>query len=82
MQRDLLRAAIWLPCALMNTATDKNSKPGFFARLKQRLNKGKGLGLGSLGWFSGRGLDDELEEETMGGTGTGIGAGAGVGRTG
>ena len=47
----------------MNTATDKNSKPGFFARLKQRLNKGKGLGLGSLGWFSGRGLDDELEEE-------------------
>ena len=38
-------------------------KPGFFARLKQRLNKGKGLGLGSLNWLSGRGLDDELEEE-------------------
>jgi fused signal recognition particle receptor len=38
-------------------------KPGFFARLKQRLNGGKGLGLGSLNWFSGRGLDEELEDE-------------------
>ncbi len=40
-----------------------SGKPGFFARLKQRLNGGKGLGLGSLNWFSGRGLDEELEEE-------------------
>jgi fused signal recognition particle receptor len=38
-------------------------KPGFFGRLKQRLNKGDGLGLSSLNWFAGRGLDDELEEE-------------------
>ncbi len=45
--------------------SEQNSaaKAGFFSRLKQRLNKGKGLGLGSLNWFSGRGLDDELEEE-------------------
>lgn len=41
----------------------KSRKPGFFRRLKQRMNKGKGLGLGSLNWISGRGLDDELEEE-------------------
>ena len=57
---------IQLPCALMNTPADDQhtaSKPGFFARLKQRLNKGKGLGLGSLNWFSGRGMDDALEEE-------------------
>jgi fused signal recognition particle receptor len=50
----------------MNTPADNQhaaSKPGFFARLKQRLNKDKGLGLGSLNWFSGRGMDDELEEE-------------------
>jgi len=50
----------------MNDSADKTgkaAKPGFFARLKQRLNKGKGLGLASLNWFSGRGLDDELEEE-------------------
>ena len=40
-----------------------SGKPGFFARLKQRLNGGKGLGFGSLNWFSGRGLDEELEEE-------------------
>ena len=45
-----------------DTATG-GAKPGFFARLKQRLNGGKGLGLGSLNWFAGRGLDDELEEE-------------------
>ena len=38
-------------------------KPGFFARLKQRLNKGRGSGMGALGWLSGRKLDDELEEE-------------------
>lgn len=46
-------------------ADNQNSaaKPGFFTRLKQRLNKGKGLGLGSLNWFSGRGMDDALEEE-------------------
>jgi fused signal recognition particle receptor len=46
-------------------ADNRNSagKPGFFTRLKQRLNKGKGLGLGSLNWFSGRGMDDALEEE-------------------
>jgi fused signal recognition particle receptor len=52
----------------MNNPTDKAAenpaaKQGFFTRLKQRLNKGKGLGLGSLNWFSGRGLDDELQEE-------------------
>ena len=50
----------------MNAHTDnpnETRKPGFFKRLKQRLNKGQGLGLGSLNWFAGRGLDDELEEE-------------------
>lgn len=48
----------------MNKSADNpSSKPKFFARLKQRLNKGKGLGLGSLNWLAGRGLDDELEEE-------------------
>ena len=50
----------------MNMPADNQnsaSKPGFFTRLKQRLNKGKGLGLGSLNWFSGRGMDDALEEE-------------------
>ena len=49
----------------MNT-DDQNAaanKPGFFARLKQRLNKGRGSGFGALGWLSGRTLDDELEEE-------------------
>jgi fused signal recognition particle receptor len=46
----------------MNAATD-NKKPGFFSRLKQRLNKGSGLGLASLNWFAGRGMDDELQEE-------------------
>lgn len=40
-----------------------DKKPGFFARLKQRLNKGRGSGMGALGWLSGRKLDDELEEE-------------------
>jgi fused signal recognition particle receptor len=44
-------------------ATDSKNRPGFFGRLKQRLNKGRGLGLQSLNWMSGRGLDDELEEE-------------------
>ena len=38
-------------------------KPGFFARLRQRLNSGRGLGLGALAWLTGKGLDDELEEE-------------------
>ena len=49
----------------MNTSLqdDQNRKLGFFARLKQKLNSGSGLGLQSLNWFSGRGLDDELEEE-------------------
>ena len=49
----------------MNT-DDHNAaanKPGFFARLKQRLNKGRGAGFGALGWLRGRSLDDELEEE-------------------
>ena len=45
----------------MNTTAEQ--RPGFFARLKQRLNKGNGLGLKSLNWIAGRGLDDELEEE-------------------
>jgi len=50
----------------MNTPADSTqakTKPGFFNRLRQRLNKGRGLGLQSLNWMSGRGLDDELEEE-------------------
>jgi fused signal recognition particle receptor len=47
----------------MISSADNKSKTGFFARLKKRLNKGNGLGLKSLGWFAGRGLDDELEEE-------------------
>jgi fused signal recognition particle receptor len=55
-----------LTYALMNSSTDKESppkKPGFFSRLRQRLNRGQGLGLSSLNWLTGRGLDDELEEE-------------------
>jgi fused signal recognition particle receptor len=44
-------------------ATDTRKRPGFFARLKQRLNKGQGLGLRTLNWMSGRGLDAEFEEE-------------------
>jgi len=50
----------------MNNPTNNpgdTRKPGFFKRLKQRMNKGKGLGLSSINWFAGRGLDDELEEE-------------------
>ncbi len=50
----------------MGKPADKQTpdkRPGFFARLKQRLNKGEGLGLRSLNWMSGRGLDAELEEE-------------------
>jgi fused signal recognition particle receptor len=48
----------------MNTDDHASAnKPGFFARLKQRLNKGRGSGFGALGWLSGRALDDELEEE-------------------
>ncbi|MCP4000728.1 MAG: signal recognition particle-docking protein FtsY [Gammaproteobacteria bacterium] len=50
----------------MNTSADKDTppkKPGFFSRLRQRLNRGKGLGLSSLNWLTGRGLDEELEEE-------------------
>jgi len=49
----------------MTTAKDTPNpkKPGFFARLKQRLNIGGGLGLGSLNWLSGRTLDAELEDE-------------------
>ena len=43
--------------------TSDDNKPGFFARLKQRLNKGRGSGMGALSWLSGRKLDDELEEE-------------------
>ena len=42
---------------------ETDGRTGFFGRLKQRLNKGRGLGLQSLNWMSGRGLDDELEEE-------------------
>ncbi len=50
----------------MNTSADKDNsdkRPGFFARLRQRLNRGQGLGLNTLNWLSGRGLDAELEEE-------------------
>jgi fused signal recognition particle receptor len=43
--------------------SDPSPRPGFFARLKQRLNKSGGLGLNSLNWLGGRGLDDVLEEE-------------------
>ncbi len=42
---------------------DTSSKPGFFARLKQRLNKGGGSGFAALSWLSGRKLDEDLEEE-------------------
>ncbi len=48
------------------TAADKtpdSKKPGFFARLKQRLNTVGGLGLGSLHWLAGKQLDIDLEEE-------------------
>jgi len=45
----------------MNSSADK--KPGFFTRLRKRLGGGSGSGLGALNWLSGRGLDDELEEE-------------------
>jgi fused signal recognition particle receptor len=50
----------------MNASADQpnpDKKPGFFARLRQRLNRGQGLGLSSLNWLTGRGLDAELEEE-------------------
>jgi len=40
--------------------SEPSQKRGFFSRLKQRLNKGKGLGLSRL---TGRGLDTETEEE-------------------
>jgi len=43
--------------------TDDKPKTGFFARLRQRLNKGRGTGMGALSWLSGRDLDEELEEE-------------------
>jgi fused signal recognition particle receptor len=55
-----------LTCALMNASADKQNPakpPGFFARLRQRMNRGQGIGLSSLNWLSGRGLDAELEEE-------------------
>lgn len=47
------------------SANNENSgtRPGFFARLRQRLHRGQGLGLNTLNWLSGRGLDAELEEE-------------------
>jgi len=45
------------------SSTNTSAKPGFFARLKQRLNKGSGSGFAALGWLSGRQLDEELEEE-------------------
>lgn len=48
----------------MNADDPKSSaKPGFFSRLKQRLNQGRGTGFGALNWLSGRTLDDELAEE-------------------
>jgi len=52
----------------MNTPADKQNsgneqRPGFFARLKQRLNRGQGLGLHTLNWMSARGLDADLEEQ-------------------
>ena len=40
---------------------DRKRRGGFFRRLRERLNGGRGLGL-SLG-FAGRKLDAELEEE-------------------
>jgi fused signal recognition particle receptor len=45
----------------MSNTADK--KPGFFARLRQRLGGGTGSGLAALNWLSGRGFDAELEEE-------------------
>ncbi len=50
----------------MNASENKENsgkRPGFFARLRQRLNRGQGLGLNTLNWLSGRGLDAALEEE-------------------
>ena len=45
---------------MSDSNTDSGRKPGFFARLKQRLNAGRGSGF-ALGWLSGRKLDEELE---------------------
>lgn len=43
--------------------SDTGKKPGFFARLKQRLNKSSGSSLGTLNWLTGRKFDAALEEE-------------------
>ncbi|MGI9330453.1 MAG: signal recognition particle-docking protein FtsY [Gammaproteobacteria bacterium] len=45
----------------MATDGEQKKSGGFFARLRERLNRGRGLGL-SLG-FAGRKLDEELVEE-------------------
>jgi len=63
-------------CAMTETGDKETKREGFFSRLKKKLsggdseesgggNKGFGLslGLGKLGWLSGRKLDDELVEE-------------------
>ena len=59
----------------MTTADNKSDekREGFFSRLKKKLTgsendsgktgRGLSLGLGSLGWLSGKKLDDELAEE-------------------
>ena len=47
--------------AMSDAAESQNRRRGFFQRLRQRINRGKGLSL-SLS-FAGRKLDAELEEE-------------------
>lgn len=50
--------------ARMSTDTSSaKPKQGFFSRLRERLNKGRGSGMGALTWLSGRKLDEDLEEE-------------------
>ena len=46
----------------MNDASTEQNK-GFFARLRHRLNNGKGLGFGGFGWLAGRNFDESVAEE-------------------
>ena len=46
-----------------NRELDAPETGGFFARLKKRFNRGKGLGIAPLGWLRGKRLDDQLAEE-------------------
>lgn len=45
------------------TTSIPSARPGFFARLRQRLNRGPASGLRAIGWLTGRRLDDEVAEE-------------------